>query len=276
MKFEAEKHRDGFVHSPGFKTKIWQSYDNRCFSGYPESHNNLIEFEMENKIGRHRNKFLYLESVLKVNRYRFLLFALIITMTVPPFLRESSFGDLSIMIVLSILLLACLNFLSGLKKIFVVALVIFFLTSIFGWLPYFFDKDYTKIIRCLFSFTFFSLVVYHLLKDIRYAEIVTSKVIYGSIAAYLLIGIIGGNIFYFLDLVYPGSFNIRMNTSMANFFSFTTLTTVGYGNVYPVKAQAQAISTFLAISGQLYLTVLVAILVGKYLSNPANNNEPHF
>jgi len=231
---------------------------------------------MENKIGHHRNRFLHLQSVLKVNRYRFLLFALIITMIVPPFLRESSLGDLSITIVLSMLLLACLNFLSGLKKIFVVALVIFFFTSIFGWLPYFFDKDSTRIIRCIFSFSFFSLVVYHLLKEIRYAEVVTSKVIYGSIAAYLLLGVIGGNIFYFLDLVYPASFNITMNTSMANFFSFTTLTTVGYGNVYPVKAQAQSISTFLAISGQLYLTVLVAILVGKYLSNPANKSEPHF
>ena len=52
---------------------------------------------------------------------------------------------------------------------------------------------------------------------------------------------------------------------MANFFSFTMLTTVEYGIVFPVKAQVQAISSFFAIAGQLYLTILVAILVGKYL-----------
>ena len=221
--------------------------------------------EIENQIEQNVKKIHSLVSILKVNRYRFLLLALIITLTVPPFLRDTRFGDLSVMIVLTLLLLACMNFLSGLKKILVITLIAFFFTSIVGWFSYFFDQKEANIGKCAFNLCFFSLVFYHLLKEIRYADIVTSKVIYGSIAAYFLLGIIGGNVFFFIDLVYPGSFNIKMNTQMANFFSFTTLTTVGYGNVFPIKAQSQAISSFFAITGQVYLTILVAILVGKYL-----------
>ena len=222
---------------------------------------------MKDKPSDHIQMFHRFFKLLKAYRYRFLLLTLVIVMTVPPFLKDTSLGDLSVLVVLTLLLLACLNFLSGLQKIFRVAIVIFFLTSIFGWLPYFFDIESTKIIRSVFSILFFSLVVYHLLKEIRYTDVVSSSTIYGAMAAYLLLGIIGGNVFHFLDMVYPGSFNIRMNIQMANFFSFTTLTTVGYGNVFPVRAQAQSIASFFAISGQLYLTVLVAILVGKFLSH---------
>ena len=220
---------------------------------------------MEDPIKQKVKEFHSLVTVLKVNRYRFLLFALILTLILPPFLRYTRFGDLSVMIVLTLLLLACMNFLSGLKKILVITLIAFFFTSVVGWFSYFFDQKEANIGKCAFNLCFFSLVFYHLLKDIRYADVVTSRVIYGSIAAYLLLGLIGGNLFFFLDLVYPGSFNITMNTQTANFFSFTTLTTVGYGNVFPIKAQSQAISSFFAITGQLYLTILVAILVGKYL-----------
>ena len=50
------------------------------------------------------------------------------------------------------------------------------------------------------------------------------------------------------------------------YFSFVTVTTLGYGDITPANALAKSIVIVIAISGQLYLTVLVAMLVGKYLS----------
>jgi hypothetical protein len=43
---------------------------------------------------------------------------------------------------------------------------------------------------------------------------------------------------------------------------------LGYGDVTPVSAFAKSLTIIIAISGQLYLTILIALLVGKYLSNP--------
>jgi hypothetical protein len=51
------------------------------------------------------------------------------------------------------------------------------------------------------------------------------------------------------------------------YFSFVTLTTLGYGDITPVSAFAKSLTIFIAITGQLYLTILIAMLVGKYLSS---------
>jgi hypothetical protein len=46
------------------------------------------------------------------------------------------------------------------------------------------------------------------------------------------------------------------------------MTTLGYGDILPVSSLAKSVTLLLSISGQLYLTILVATLVGKLLSNP--------
>ena len=50
------------------------------------------------------------------------------------------------------------------------------------------------------------------------------------------------------------------------YFSFVTMTTLGYGDVTPVSSTAKSTTIIIAIAGQLYLTILVAMLVGKFLS----------
>jgi len=50
------------------------------------------------------------------------------------------------------------------------------------------------------------------------------------------------------------------------YYSFVTLTTVGYGDITPANSLTKSLTILEAIIGQLYLTVLVALLVGKYVS----------
>jgi len=49
------------------------------------------------------------------------------------------------------------------------------------------------------------------------------------------------------------------------YFSLVTMTTLGYGDVTPVSSSAKSITIMIAVTGQLYLTILVAMLVGKFL-----------
>jgi voltage-gated potassium channel len=219
--------------------------------------------KMQPPPGIHRINRFY--DMLKKDRYRFLLYSILLLLGIPPFLRETRFGALIFFIFLTILLIACMNFLSRYRKFVIYTFLFFFLTFISGWLSYITDTENIAVARSIFVLSFFLLVLYNVLNEIRCSEVVNSNVVFGSIAAYLLLGIIGGNVFSFVDIVYPGSFNIKMNLHSANFFSFTTLTTVGYGSIYPVRPQAQSLASLFAMAGQLYLTILVAIIVGKYL-----------
>ncbi|MGK0391285.1 MAG: voltage-gated potassium channel [Maribacter sp.] len=49
------------------------------------------------------------------------------------------------------------------------------------------------------------------------------------------------------------------------YFSFVTLTNLGYGDITPLTPPSQSMALFLAISGQLYLAIVVGILVGKFI-----------
>ncbi len=97
---------------------------------------------------------------------------------------------------------------------------------------------------------------------------VDQNVIYASVAGYLLIGMIGGQACQLLEAAYPHSFNYSGENALYDFqyFSFVTLTTLGYGDITPANQPAKAITLMISLKGQLYLTIIIAMLVGKYVA----------
>jgi voltage-gated potassium channel Kch len=101
---------------------------------------------------------------------------------------------------------------------------------------------------------------------------VTVHRISGAVAAYLLIGLVFAFIYDAIELVAPGSFgfatpelrNVDAENPMA-YFSFTTLTTVGYGDVTPQSSLARSLANLEALIGQLFPTILIARLVALEL-----------
>ena len=94
-----------------------------------------------------------------------------------------------------------------------------------------------------------------------------------AVCGYLLLGLGWALVFSTLEHVSPGSFGDPLGTGAQNhavlagmphliYFSFTTLTTLGYGDVVPTSTLARSLSTLEAVLGQLYLALLVARLVG--------------
>jgi len=105
--------------------------------------------------------------------------------------------------------------------------------------------------------------------------------IYGAISVYLLIGFAFAYLCLSLETAGPGAFeNILEHTGESGdmlpafvYYSFVTLTTVGYGDVAPVTRPGEVLSYVEAMAGQLYLTVLVARLVGLHLSQRNSAKE---
>jgi len=102
------------------------------------------------------------------------------------------------------------------------------------------------------------------------ADHVDAGVILGSLCVYLMLGVIWAELYGLIQLYRPGSLRlpeadvIAGSRGLLQYFSFVTITTVGYGDVYPVSPLARATAATEALLGQLYLVVLVARLVGLH------------
>jgi hypothetical protein len=116
-------------------------------------------------------------------------------------------------------------------------------------------------------------ILAHVFKSTR----ITRETIAGAICAYLLIGAMWAHVFSIVENVSPGSFAdnsieadaasgpepIRDQADRFTYFSFVTLTTLGYGDMTPLTRPAKNLAALEAIFGQLYLAVLIARLVGQ-------------
>ena len=116
---------------------------------------------------------------------------------------------------------------------------------------------------------FYAFLAYRLIIKIIATEKVSIGVLYAAALVYLLMGVVGGYIFMLIENVAHGSLlNLRLENfndpSKFFYFSFTTLVTLGYGDILPVSAPARSISMVLGITGPLYLTILVALLVSRF------------
>jgi len=100
-------------------------------------------------------------------------------------------------------------------------------------------------------------------------EVMTGDRLWGAAASYLMVGLLWSFLFAIIDRSVPGSFAVRGTSTSMDFtdliyFSFSTLTTTGFGDIAPVSRSARIASVLEGIIGQLFLAILIAKLVGVY------------
>jgi len=98
------------------------------------------------------------------------------------------------------------------------------------------------------------------------ASQISAEHLYASLSAYLLAGIYFGVLYWVLEHLVPGTFNVSGDFSHASaiYFSFVTLATLGYGDIVPKGDIARGLAIVEGVGGQLFLAVLVARLVSLY------------
>ena len=113
--------------------------------------------------------------------------------------------------------------------------------------------------------------------DVVRSRTVTADTIFGAVAAYLLFGVTMALLFQFVNNVSPGSVVDSMGEAASLeerydqfaeflYFSFITLTSVGYGDLTPIGAPARSLAMLEGVVGQLYLAILIARLVGIHIA----------
>jgi voltage-gated potassium channel len=171
-------------------------------------------------------------------------------------------------------LLAASYALSERKHLFAIAIVLSAVSIIGTMLLLVFEQHWAVLLSdiCLILLVaFFSVTILgYVLRGGR----VTADKIFAAICVYMLIGYAWAFGYALLDELAPGAFGNLPETGLHDYvarvaqlryFSFMTLTTVGYGDIVPRSAMARTMAMLEAVMGQIYLTVLIARLVGLHI-----------
>ena len=118
----------------------------------------------------------------------------------------------------------------------------------------------------LFAFAVISILIY-----IFSAQVVTRQTISAAIVVYLLIALMWTFIYRLMEILYPASFafahsKLQDAENIYLYFSLVTITTLGYGDITPIGRQATSLAVLEAVTGQMYLVVVVAWFVGMHVS----------
>jgi hypothetical protein len=140
------------------------------------------------------------------------------------------------------------------------------------WLEFFYQARWVGLTMHISAILFISYTISLIGGFIFRAPRVTRNVVYAAIIAYLLIGILWAGIFGLVAILQPGAFavsaqEVKSSEFILVYYSFVTLTTLGYGDIVPLTGPAYSLVILEAVIGQLYLTVLIARLVGLHIAH---------
>lgn len=212
--------------------------------------------------------------------YIFLLSSLLLMLALFPFLNQETLSQLVFNVLFSLIFIACLYTISTTKKEFCIGLAFVLPALITRWITFFSTDTTSIIINYIATFFFLSFIIYAIFLAILHEKTVSMNTVYGATCAYLLLGITWGVVFALIDYCIPSAFlgfeqgpfhqgyldilTYRFENLL--YYSFVTLTTLGYGDIIPVYPGAKFLSILEAVTGQLYIGTVIARLLGLYLS----------
>jgi hypothetical protein len=128
---------------------------------------------------------------------------------------------------------------------------------------------------------FIALTLVFALEHVLFGRGMDVNRITGAICVYMLLGIFIGMLNHLVYRWIPGAFNgidvndVRTEGFTLIYYSFVTMSTLGYGDITPESPLARVVAYLAAIAGQFYIAILVAMVVGQYLSQASetDNNE---
>ena len=136
-----------------------------------------------------------------------------------------------------------------------------------------------RVISLLTLCIFLFLATFNAFRQVAVGNDISPNRIVGAICVYLLLGVIWSIAYSIVEFSQPGSF--KGLTELLSplwsmdwiYFSFVTITTLGYGDITPLTQTARSLSFAEAIVGQFYIAVLVAGLVSAYISAKQDNSD---
>ena len=203
------------------------------------------------------------------SRSLYLLASLVLLILVSPFFEGTQIGHFAVDALYTFVLLAAVNAVSDNRRIQFIALALAILAILLMWANAADPSTPGRVAGLLLFVALNTATIGLVLRRIVLAPTVTSEIFCAGIALYLLIGVTWALIYIVMDTIDPGAFEILSPTlekgwSEFLYFSFATLTTLGYGDISPDAPFARTWAVMEAVIGVLYIAILVARLVSLY------------
>jgi len=128
--------------------------------------------------------------------------------------------------------------------------------------------------RYVIGLVFYAFVCWMILRHIARTDEITADIVFCALSLYMLIGISFSNAYLIVEHVEPGSFYVSEAQNPTGYFgsgdllyfSYVTLTTLGYGDVTPIRSTARSLAVVEAILGVMFMAVVIGRVVGIYSS----------
>ena len=143
------------------------------------------------------------------------------------------------------------------------------------WLDNFFEHDIFSTASMICGILLTIVVTKNTLMFIIKSETITREVVYAAMLLYILIAQLWAMVYMLLYLIEPATFNLpggQGNLLEFEYYSFVTLTTLGFGDITPQTNVAKMFSVLEAVVGQLYLVVVIAWFVGMGIARRSQNS----
>jgi len=208
------------------------------------------------------------------SRFIYIIIAILLVILVTPFIRHSGIaGHLITTLIAAMIPLTTFYALTADKNRAIVILLMAAPFVILDGMSLFFTNRYLMVVSIGFGTILYLYIIVLLVINILSYRVVTADLIYCAISTYFLIGVMWAGIYLILEGISPGSFSGVSDTADLLYFSFVTLTTVGFGDITPQSILGKRLAVFEAAMGGIYLAVIIAMIVGRYMSMQAGQDS---
>ncbi|WP_372521849.1 potassium channel family protein [Sulfuricaulis sp.] len=201
-----------------------------------------------------------------------LLVTLVLLMVAAPFVHQVQYGQLIEAVLLTLVLLSAVAVVGASRRMLLLATVLAAPAVVGSWINHVRPDWLPPEIYLTSSLLFVAFVVVNLLRFTLRAPRVNVEVLCAAISNYLMIGLLWMFAYLLAARLVPDAFSFTVGPASdrlldgfnALYFSFVTLSTVGYGDIVPLSRVVRMLSILEATTGMFYVTVLVARLVALY------------
>jgi len=212
----------------------------------------------------------------------FLALLIVYSFIISPLDNLTGFGHLLISIFLSLLLVAGVAAIAEKKAATILATIFVVIIVALRWTTHLVSSPGLATISAISSIIFLGLLAVVVMRRVFGKGPINLHRIQGAIAVYLLLGLIWAiayeAIMYQIpDAFHPADLGMQSGHHISSlvYFSFVTLTTVGYGDITPAHPIVRSLSNLEALVGQLYPAILIGRLVAMELSSRQSRSTRH-
>ena len=218
-----------------------------------------------------------IEAIVK-GRFSALLVSFVLLFLVGPFLTsDQGLADQLFGVLIMLVLASCLRAISRTRGFFLFMVAFPLLNLMVGSLEMVTQREPEEFqaLVLILRAAYFVVVFFSIMRYVLDDTPVTGDKICGAIAAYLVMGVAWTFVYTLFYQVDPTSFDVpeallaktTINSTWAFYFSFTTLTTLGYGDITPLKSGVQSYAVLQAAIGQIFLAVIIARLIALHITH---------